>query len=80
MMISVLVGALRTVLKILEKRLKELVIRGRIETIQIRALLRSARILRRVLETWFVFCFFVQWNISLCGLFNAKAILVEEQQ
>ena len=27
--------------------------------------------------TWFVF--FVQWNINLRGLFNAKAIIVEEQ-
>ena len=23
--------------------------------------------------------FFVQWHINLCGLFNDKAILVEEQ-
>ena len=33
------------------ERLEELEIRGRIETIQITALLRSARILRSVLET-----------------------------
>ena len=30
------------------------------------------------LPVWFVF--FVYWHINICGLFNAKAILVEEQQ
>ena len=51
MVIPIVVGALGTVPKGLEKMLEELEIRGRIETIQITALLRSARILRRVLET-----------------------------
>ncbi len=37
--------------KDLENRLKELKIRGRIETIQTTTLLKSARIIRRVLET-----------------------------
>ena len=45
------IGALGTVLKGLEKRLDELEIRGRIETIQTTELLKSARIPRRVLET-----------------------------
>ena len=26
------------------------------------------------------FSFFVEWHINLCGLFNAKAFIVEEQQ
>ena len=34
------------------KELEKLEITGRVETIQITALLRSARILRRVMETW----------------------------
>ena len=49
--IPIVVGALGAVLKGLEKRLEKLEIRGRIKTIQTKALLRSVRILRRVLET-----------------------------
>ena len=49
--IPVVVGALGTVLIGLEKRMKELKIRGRIKTIQVTALLKSARILSGVLET-----------------------------
>ena len=49
--IPIVVGALGTVPIKLEKRLENLEIRGRIETIQNTALLQSARILRRVLET-----------------------------
>ena len=49
--IPTVVGALGTVPKGLEKGLESLEIRGRIETIQNTALLQSARILRRVLET-----------------------------
>ena len=48
----IIVGALRTVPNRLEKRLAKMEIRGKIENIQTIALLRSARILRRVLETW----------------------------
>ena len=48
--IRILVGALGMVPKGLEGRLEELEIR-RIETIQTTALLKSAKILRRVLET-----------------------------
>ena len=44
-------GALGTVTKELVRELEDLEIRGRVETIQTIALLRSARILRRVLET-----------------------------
>ena len=50
--IPIIVGALGTVPKGLEKGLKELELRERIETIQPTAALRSARILKRFLETW----------------------------
>ena len=46
------IGALYTVTKGLVKGLEELEIRTRVETIQTTALLRSARILRKVLEFW----------------------------
>ena len=46
------IGALGTVTKGLFKGLEDLEIGGRVETIQTTALLRTARILRRVLETW----------------------------
>ena len=49
--IPIVIGALSTVTKGLEKRLEDLEITGRVETIQTTAFLRSAIILRRVLET-----------------------------
>ena len=49
--IPIVFGALGIVPKGLGKRLGELEIRGRIETILTTALLQSTRILRRVLET-----------------------------
>ena len=49
--ISTVIGALGTVTEGLIKGLEDLEIRGRVETIQTTALLRSPRILRRVLET-----------------------------
>ena len=49
--IPIVIGALDTVTKGLIRGLKDLEIRGRVETIQATALLRSVRILRRVLET-----------------------------
>ena len=52
MIIPIVTGALGTVTKRLLKGLETLEIRARMETIQTTALLRSARILRRVLETW----------------------------
>ena len=51
MVISIVIGALGTILKGLVKGLEDLEINGQVETIQSTALLRSARILRRVLET-----------------------------
>ena len=50
-MILVIIDALGTVPKGLVKKMEELEIRGGTETIQTTALLRSTRILRRVLET-----------------------------
>ena len=52
MMISIVIGMLGTVTKGLLQRLEELEIRGQVENIQTTALLRSVRIRRRVLETW----------------------------
>ena len=49
--IPLVIGAFGTVTKGLLKGLEELEVGGRVETIQTTALLRTARILRRVLET-----------------------------
>ena len=49
--IPIVIGALGTVPKGLVQGLEDLEITGRVETVQTTALLRSARILRRVLET-----------------------------
>ena len=50
--IPVVIGVLGTVTKGLVQGLDDLEIGGRSETIQTTALLRSAKIPRRVLETW----------------------------
>ena len=50
--IPIVIGAFDTVTKGLLKGLGDLEVDGRVETIQTTALLRTARILRRVLETW----------------------------
>ena len=47
----IVIGALGTITKGLLKGLEDLEVGGRVETIQTTALLRTARILRRVLET-----------------------------
>ena len=49
--IPIVIGAFGTVTKGLLKGLEDLEVSGRVETIQTIALLRTARILRRVLET-----------------------------
>ena len=51
-MISVVIGGLGTVTKGLVQGLEDQEIRGRVEINQIKSLLRSAQILRSVLETW----------------------------
>ena len=50
--VPIVIGALGTVTKGLLKSLEDLEVSGRVETIQTTALLRTARILRCVLETW----------------------------
>ena len=50
--VPIVIGAFGTITKGLLKDLEDLEVAGRIETIQMTALLRTARILRRVLETW----------------------------
>ena len=50
--IPIVIGAFGTVTKGLLKGLQVLEVGGRVETIQTTALLKTARILRRVLETW----------------------------
>ena len=50
--VPIVIGALGTITKGLLKGLEDLEIGWRVETIQTTALLRTARILRRVLETW----------------------------
>ena len=51
MVILIVIGTLGMVTKGLVQELEDLKVRGRVETIQTTALLRLARILRRVLET-----------------------------
>ena len=50
--VPIVIGALGTITKGLLKGLEDLEIGGRVKTIETTALLRTARILRRVLETW----------------------------
>ena len=50
--IQIVIGALGTVTKGLVQGPEDLEIREQVETIQTTALSRSARILRRVLDTW----------------------------
>ena len=49
--IPIVIGAFGTVSKGLLKGLEDLEVGGRVETIQMTVLLRTARLLRRVLET-----------------------------
>ena len=50
--VPIVIGAFGTISKGLLKGLEDLEVSGRVETIQMTTLLRTARILRRVLETW----------------------------
>ena len=49
--VPIVIVTFGTITKRLLKRLEDLEVGGRVETIQTRALLKTARILRRVLET-----------------------------
>ena len=50
--VPIVFGAFGTVTEGLLKGLEDLEVGGRVETIQTTALLKTARTLRRVLETW----------------------------
>ena len=50
--VLIVIGAFGTIIKGLLKGLEDLEVGGRVETIQTTALLRTARIPRRVPETW----------------------------
>ena len=61
--IPIVIGGFGTVTKGLSKELEDLKVGSQVETIQTTALLRTARILRRVLETWGNLLFFkLQWK------------------
>ena len=61
--IPIVIGAFGTVTKGLLKGLEDLEVGNRVETIQTTALLRTARILKRVLETWGdLLSLNLQWN------------------
>ena len=48
----IVIGAFGTVTKGLLKGLEDLEVGGRVETVQTTALLKTAKVQRRVLETW----------------------------
>ena len=50
--VPIVIGALGTITKRLLKGLEVLKVGGRVETIQMTSFLRTARILRKVQETW----------------------------
>ena len=50
--VPIVIGAFGTVTEVLLKDLEDLEVGGRVETIKTTALLKTTRILRRVLETW----------------------------
>ena len=50
--VPIVIGAFDTITKGLIKGLEDLEVGGRVETLQMTVLLRTARILRQVLETW----------------------------
>ena len=52
MIVPIMIDTFSTITKGLLKGLEDLEVGGWVETIQMTALLRTARILRRVLETW----------------------------
>ena len=52
MIVPIVIGAFEAITKGLLKGLEDLEVGGQVETIQMTALLRTARILRKVLETW----------------------------
>ena len=69
--IPIVIGAFCSVTKGLLKGLEDLEVDGRVEIIQITALVRKARIQRRSLIGWLGL-----WHINLSRLFNAKSIFL----
>ena len=66
--IPIVTGAFGTVTKGLLKGLEDLEVGGRVETIQTTALLKRARILRNVLETWGdLLSLNLQWKTTSLG-------------
>ena len=61
--VPIVIGTLGTITKGLLKGMEDLEVGGRADTIQMTALLRTARILRRVLETWGDLSLKHQWKI-----------------
>ena len=74
--VPIVIGALGTITKGLLKGLEDLEIGGRTETIQTTALLRTTRILRRVLETWGdLLSLKLQWKTSVnTDVKNSKGV------
>ena len=60
--IPIVIGAFGTLTKWLLKGLKDLDVGGRVAIIQTTTLLRTARILRRVLKTWDFLSLKLQWK------------------
>ena len=73
--VPIVIGAFGTVTKVLLKGLEDLEVGGWVETIQTTALLKTARILRRVLETWGdLLSLKLQWKIiSWCEKLSKRA-------
>ena len=83
--VPIVIGAFGAITKGLLKGLEDLEVDGQVETIQMTALLRTTRLLRRVLETWGGFLSLkLQWkNISLhwCeDLGNLEADTIKQVQ
>ena len=65
--VPIVIGALGTITKGLLKGLEDLEVGGRVKTIQTTALLRTTRILRRVLEVWEdLLSLKLQWKTIWC--------------
>ena len=79
--IPIVIGAFGTIIKGLLKGLEDLEVGGRVETIRTTTLLRTARILRRVLETWGnLLSLKLQWktiSVSWCEKTIAIMIIAE---
>ena len=60
--VPIVIGAFGTITKGQLKGLEDLETGGRVETIQMSTLLRTAWILRRVLETWNLLSLKLQWK------------------